>query len=128
MKDEIIMNILLNPLGKLAIYKQIANHFENAIITGVLREGDALPSIRTLAAELHVGPNTVVFAFKELEKEGFVYSVPGKGFFVCSVNLDSIKENQIILLKNNLIPLINDAKRLGMDCNMFLEMIEILYD
>ncbi len=65
------------------IYTQIIDNFRNQIRTGVLAEGDKLPSVRELASELAINPNTIQRAYRELEAEGWIASVSGKGSFVC---------------------------------------------
>ena len=65
------------------IYTQIADNFRNQIRAGVLVEGDKLPSVRELASELAINPNTIQRAYRELETDGWIASVSGKGSFVC---------------------------------------------
>ena len=65
------------------IYAQIVDNFRNQIIAGILQQGDKMPSVRELAAELAINPNTIQRAYRELEMQGFIASVPGKGSFVC---------------------------------------------
>lgn len=66
-----------------SIYTQIADNFRNQIRAGILVEGDKLPSVRELAGELAINPNTIQRAYRELEAEGWIASVSGKGSFVC---------------------------------------------
>ena len=65
------------------IYAQIADNLRNQIAAGILRPDDRLPSVRELAAELAINPNTIQRAYRELESEGWIATVPGKGCFVC---------------------------------------------
>ena len=67
------------------IYTQIVDGCREQIISGVLRQGDRLPSVRELACQLTINPNTIQRAYRELEMQGWVASVPGKGSFVCGV-------------------------------------------
>ena len=90
------MKIIIKQQGTLAIYEQIVNQLKNAILTGELSAGEALPSIRSLAAELEVSVITTKRAYEELEKEKLVRSMPGKGFYVCEYNRDFLKEKQYI--------------------------------
>lgn len=64
------------------IYEQIADNFRGQIQTGILRPGDKLPSVRELSAQLTINPNTIQRSYRELEKDGWVQSEPGKGSFV----------------------------------------------
>ena len=82
------MKIIIKPQGTLAIYEQIVNQLKNEIVTGGLKAGEALPSIRSLAGELEVSVITTKRAYEELEKEGLIRSVAGKGFYVCEYNQD----------------------------------------
>ena len=77
--------VLLDYRDARPIYTQIADSFRNQIRTGVLCEGDKLPSVRELAGELAINPNTIQRAYRELEVEGWIASVSGKGSFVCGI-------------------------------------------
>ena len=74
--------ILIDYSDKRPIYEQIAARFEALIISGVMEADEKLPSVRTLAVELSINPNTIQRAYMELEKDGFIYTVKGKGNFV----------------------------------------------
>ena len=74
--------IRLNYRDASPIYEQIKNGLKRLIVTGVMKEGDKLPSVRSLATELAINPNTIQKAYRELEAEGYVYTVAGKGTFV----------------------------------------------
>ena len=67
------------------IYSQITDGFRQQIVAGVLQEGDKLPSVRELASQLAINPNTIQRAYRELELQGWIATVPGKGCFVCGV-------------------------------------------
>ena len=67
------------------IYTQIVDNFRSQIAAGVLQAGDKLPSVRELATQLSINPNTIQRAYRELELRGYLQSIPGKGCFVCSV-------------------------------------------
>lgn len=121
------MKIIIQPQGTLAIYEQIVNQLKNAIVTGELKAGEALPSIRALAAELQVSVITTKRAYEELEKEGLIRSVAGKGFYACEYNTDYLREKQLMMLEERLAELIADAKSAGLSCEELLEMTETLY-
>ena len=74
--------ILIDYSDKRPIYEQIAARFEALIVSGVMEADEKLPSVRTLAVELSINPNTMQRAYMELEKDGFIYTVKGKGNFV----------------------------------------------
>ena len=120
------INIL--PQGTLAIYEQIINQLKNAIVTGELKAGEALPSIRSLAADLSVSVITTKRAYEELEKEGLIRSVAGKGFYVCEYNTDYLKEKQLMMFEKRLGEIIYEAKHAGLSQEEFLEMARALYE
>lgn len=122
------MKIIIKQQGTLAIYEQIVNQLKNAILTGELSAGKALPSIRSLAAELEVSVITTKRAYEELEKEKLVRSMPGKGFYVCEYNRDFLKEKQYIGLEQRMQEVINDCKKAGMTKQDILSMTETLFD
>ena len=74
--------ILIDYNDKRPIYEQIAARFQTLIVSGVLEADEKLPSVRTLAVELSINPNTIQRAYTELEKDGFIYTVKGRGNFV----------------------------------------------
>ena len=121
------MKIIIQPQGTLAIYEQIVNQLKNAIITGELKAGEALPSIRGLAGELQVSVITTKRAYEELEQEGLIRSVAGKGFYVCEYNTDYLREKQLMMLESRLGEWIAEAKAAGLDLQEIVEMTEALY-
>lgn len=121
------MKIMIQPQGTLAIYEQIVSQMKNEIVTGALVSGEALPSIRALAAELQVSVITTKRAYEELEKEGLIRSIAGKGFYVCESNKDYLKEKQMMMIEERLSELIEVAKGAGLSQKEFLEMVETLY-
>lgn len=127
MVKESNMKITILPQGTLAIYEQIVNQLKNAIVTGHLQAGEALPSIRALAADLSVSVITTKRAYEELEKEGLIRSVAGKGFYVCEYNTDYLKEKQLMMIEKRLGELIDEAKQAGLGCGEFTEMAETLW-
>ena len=121
------MKITIRPQGTLAIYEQIVNQLKNAIVTHELTANEALPSIRALAADLGVSVITTKRAYEELEKEGLIRSVAGKGFYVCEYNTAYLKEKQLVMLENRMGELIKDAKQAGLTLEDMVEMMEALY-
>lgn len=120
------MKIIIQPQGTMAIYEQIVNQLKNAIIKGELKAGEALPSIRALASELQVSVITTKRSYEELEKEGLIRSVSGKGFYVCEYNTSYLKEKQYMMLEKHLSELLAECKRAGMSRDDILEMVEAL--
>lgn len=120
--------IKIYPQGTLAIYEQIVMQLKNAIVSGDLKANEALPSIRRLAADLGVSVITTKRAYEELEKEGLVRSVAGKGFYVCEYNTDYLKEKQLMIIEKMSQEVIAEAKAAGLSLEDFIEMIKALYD
>ena len=79
------------------IYSQIVDGFRDQILAGVLPQGEKLPSVRELAAQLTINPNTIQRAYRELEAAGWIATVPGKGCFVCGIPTQSVSERQQLL-------------------------------
>ena len=79
------------------IYTQIVDNFRNQIVSGILLPGDKMPSVRELAGELTINPNTIQRAYRELEMCGWIASVPGKGSFVCGLPSSTLSEELALL-------------------------------
>lgn len=122
------MNIIIRPQGTAAIYEQIINQMKNAIVTGELSAGEALPSIRALAASLEVSVITTKRAYEELEREKLIRSVPGKGFYVCEYNSDYLKEKRYMDLEKQIEELVEDCKKAGMKKKDIIDIIDTLMD
>ena len=89
--------VQLNYRDARPIYTQITDGFRDQILAGVLRNGDKLPSVRELAQQLSINPNTIQRAYRELEMQGWIATVAGKGCFVCGVPAVDIREQQPLL-------------------------------
>ena len=89
--------IHLNYRDARPIYTQITEGFREQILAGVLQSGDKLPSVRDLAQQLSINPNTIQRAYRELEMQGWIATVPGKGCFICGVPQITPKEQQPLL-------------------------------
>lgn len=91
----IAMDIIISNSSGAPIYEQICAQIKGKIISGELKEGDALPSIRLLAKELRISVITTKRAYEELERDGFLVTYAGKGSFVAGKNLDLIREEHL---------------------------------
>lgn len=120
--------IEIHPQGTLAIYEQIVQQLKNAIVTGSLKADEALPSIRALAADLQVSVITTKRAYEELEKEGLIRSVAGKGFYVCEYNTDYLMEKQLMMLEKRFQEVIYGGMDAGLSLEDMLEMVRTLYE
>ncbi|MCH3963115.1 MAG: GntR family transcriptional regulator [Clostridium sp.] len=122
------MNIIISNISKDPIYEQITRQIKDNIIKEVLSEGELLPSIRNLAKELKISVITTKRAYEELEKEGFIETVPGKGSYVSSQNREFLREKKIKSIEDKLIEAIEESKIIGLKKEQLKEMIDILYD
>jgi len=122
------MQININSMSTLAIYEQIVNQIKDAIIKGELMPGDAMPSIRNLAKDLQISVITTKRAYEELEKEGILKSVAGKGFYVCDYNTEFLKEKQTAMLENRLAEVIKDCIKADISLEDILDSVKIIYD
>lgn len=118
------MQIIIEPHGTYAIYEQIVNQMKNAIVSGALAAGEALPSIRGLAAEAGVSVITTKRAYEELEKEGLIRSVANKGFYVCEYNTDYLHEKQLMQVERCFAEAIRQARQAGLADDGIRELLE----
>ncbi|ACA46657.1 GntR family transcriptional regulator [Clostridium botulinum] len=121
------MRILISNASEQPIYEQILCQIKAAIIQGELKEGEILPSIRNLAKEVGVSVITTKRAYEELEKEGFVETVKGKGTFVAAQNKELLREKKIKIIEEKLNEVIEDSKLLDISYEEILEILKILY-
>jgi GntR family transcriptional regulator len=110
------------------IYQQVSKQIKAQIISGDLSEGDPLPSIRKLAMELQISVITIKRAYEELEKEGFIDTVGGKGCFVAMQNMELLREKRIKTVEEVLSEAVREAKKLGIKIDEFKEMLDLLYN
>lgn len=116
------MNIFIDNKTGTPIYDQIYIQIKNAVISGELKENDALPSIRSLAKDLRISVVTTKRAYDELEREGFIYTVPAKGCFVAPKNTELLREENLKRIEE----LLTEIRQLAVACNLSKEeLIEI---
>ncbi|MBO5121939.1 MAG: GntR family transcriptional regulator [Oscillospiraceae bacterium] len=104
------------------IYQQVKDNLRRMMVTGVLLPGDKLPSVRALAGQLSINPNTIQRAYAELEAEGYVVSVTGKGNFVAEGDTQNQARRQELLAKMR--PMMEELKTLGMTAEEFAALWE----
>lgn len=104
------------------IYQQVKDNLRRMMVTGVLLPGDKLPSVRALASQLSINPNTIQRAYAELEAEGYVVSVTGKGNFVAEGDTQNQARRQELLAKMR--PMMEELKALGMTAEEFAALWE----
>ena len=122
------MNIFISNSGEQPIYEQITGQIKEMILRGELRGGDALPSMRGLAKDLHISVITTKRAYEELERDGFIHTMVGKGSFVADANMEMMKEEQFRRIEEILAEGVALAKRSGIDCEELQEIIRMVYE
>lgn len=120
------MDIILSNSSVKPIYEQITDQVKEQIMAGTLSAGDALPSMRLLAKELRISVITTKRAYDELEADGFLYTVAGKGCFVAEKNLDLIREQKLKELEDHLDAAVELAAQCGVSALELMEMLRIL--
>jgi GntR family transcriptional regulator len=118
--------IISNSSGK-PIYEQITAQIKNMIINGTLCEGDALPSMRVLAQELRISIITTKRAYEDLERDGFIDTIAGKGSFVARKNVEFIREEHLRKAEEYLQSAVESAKIGGITYEELSEMLSLLY-
>ena len=121
------MDILLRNTGGQPIYEQIADQIKGQILDGSLAAGTALPSIRLLARDLRISVITTKRAYEELERDGFLENVPGKGCFVAPQNRELLREAQLRRVEEKLTQAIEEARRGAVSLEELKEMLTELY-
>lgn len=121
------MNILISNSSGVPIYEQIFQQIKALILSGELKEGEALPSMRLLAKELRISVITSKRAYEELEKAGFIFSVTGKGSFVAPKNLELVREQYLREIESLLREVIQKADVLGLSRRELDEITDLLY-
>lgn len=109
------------------LYEQLTDNIKNLIIAGELKTDDKLPSVRSLARELGINPNTIQKAYSELERSGIIVTLPGRGSIVTG-GKSELKSEQITLLDEKMKILARDAKLSGISKNEFMSSAENAYD
>ena len=122
------MNIKIMSNSSLPIYEQIERQIKDMILSGELKEGAGLPSIRALASDLKISVITIKRAYEDLEKEGMIYSVQGKGFYVDNPDLNYMQEKKTLGLEERLSEWVDMAKQSGMSREDAVDMLNILWD
>lgn len=120
------MKIIIANVSDTPIYQQIKDQIKDAILRNELKEGELLPSIRTLATDLRVSVLTTRRVYDELESEGFVTSKAGKGTFVASENLELLRESKRHMVEVKLIEAWETARSLGITKNELYAMMDLL--
>ncbi len=121
-----ILRILIDNKSGIPIYEQIYNQIKTQIISGEICEDEALPSIRSLAKDLRISVITTKRAYDELEKDGFIYTVAGKGCFVAPKNVELLRENNLKLIEEHLTESLQLARSCNLSVGDLKDMLDVL--
>ncbi|MDR0137950.1 GntR family transcriptional regulator [Metabacillus idriensis] len=116
--------IQIDPRSSTAIYEQIIQQMKELCLKGVLKPGEKLPSVRELSTMIIANPNTVSKAYKELEREGIIETLRGRGTFVSENAQITLDQGKMEMIKEQLKPLIVDAVYAGVDIEIIHKWIE----
>lgn len=122
------LNVNISNTSTIPLYEQIQTQIKSQILNGNLKSGEGLPSIRNLAKELKVSIITTKRAYEELEKEGFIETVTGKGTFVSKQNTERLKEITLYDIENKLEEIIKQAKAVGVTLEEGIEIFKSIYE
>lgn len=122
------MEIIISNSNGVPIYEQIKEQIKNKIITGELKSGEVLPSIRALAKDLRCSVITTKNAYEELVHEGYVKTIPAKGFYVAEINMDLAREENLKRIQELLDTAVSIAKINNISKKTLKEILDILFE
>ncbi|MFD2831347.1 GntR family transcriptional regulator [Corticicoccus populi] len=122
----VVLNIKISNTVDIPIYEQLKNEIIRLIMTGELKPGDSLMSMRRLAKELKISIITTKRAYQDLEQEGYVYSVVGKGTYVSEQNADIQRERILLDIEKNIEGLMKTARQINVSTDEIIEMIRMI--
>ena len=122
------MDIIISNSSNVPLYEQVKEQIKNKIVSNELKAGEVLPSIRNLAKDLRISVITTKSAYEELEKEGYVETIPGKGTYAANKNTELIKEEQLQKIEGLIDTAVSIAKISGISKEDIKEMLDILYE
>ena len=117
---------LVNPKSKQPIYEQLVEQLRRQLFLGVVQAGQALPSVRQLATELGINPNTIQKAYRRMEAEGMIISVPGKGSFISDDLADMLKKQRDEQLEKTRMQ-ISTCRDMGLDKQLIEKLTDEIY-
>ena len=122
------MDILISNTSGKPIYEQITAQIKSLILQGELTEGQALPSRRLLAKELRISVITTKRAYEDLERDGFIVNVPGKGCFVARQNTELVREEHLRLAQEHLEAAVSVARSGAISLQELTELLQLIYE
>lgn len=121
------MNIIISNSSDKPIYEQITDQIKNMIMSGQLKEGMSLPSMRILAKDLRISVITTKRAYEELERDGFIATMVGKGSFVKAADTRLVREEKLKQIESLLAEAVNVANKSGIERAEVIEMLGLVY-
>lgn len=122
------MEIILSNSANKPIYEQITDQIKAMILRGELKEGDALPSMRGLAKDLHISVITAQHAYEDLQRDGFIETVAGKGTFVAAQNREFIREEQLRTAERKLQEAAEIGRAMDIPLDQLVKLLELFYE
>ncbi|MEK4511146.1 GntR family transcriptional regulator [Paenibacillus anaericanus] len=122
------MKIIIKNASDQPLYQQIKDQIKDAILSNELQEGELLPSIRSLATDLHVSVLTTKRVYAELETEGYIVTKVGKGTYVASENLELLAESKRLMVESKLVEAWTMARTLGINKEELYSMMDLLFE
>ncbi len=122
------MNILISNASDKPIYEQITSQIKQMIISGELEAGTLLPSMRMLAKELRISVITTKRAYEDLERDGFICTVMGKGSFVAEKNMEFVREEQLRIVEEHIGKAVTGARAGGIGLEELQEIMRLIYE
>lgn len=122
------MNLIISNSSNTPIYEQIKEQIKSKILSNELKAGDLLPSIRNLAKDLRISVITTKNSYEELEREGYVETIPGKGTYIASKNIEIIKEEQMQKVESLIDTAVSIARISKISKKELKDMLDILYE
>ena len=121
------MEIFISNVSGKALYEQIYEQIKERILDGRLKEGEALPTIRGLAKDLRISVITTSRAYSDLERDGYIYSVVGKGSFVSEKNREFLREKNLTEMEDYILSAVNIANRCGLSEEEFIKTVRLIF-
>lgn len=122
------MDIIISNASGKPIYEQITFQIKSLILNGTLKEGEALPSMRLLAKELRISVITTKRAYEDLERDGFIETVTGRGSFIAGRNLEFVREEHLRMIEEKMQDAVNLAKTAGISPEELIDILKLLYE
>lgn len=122
------MRIIISNSSEEPLYEQVARQIRESVFKGEMKAGSALPSIRTLAKDLQISVITTKRAYEELERDGFIETVAGKGSFIAMQNKELLREKRLTIIEEKLADAVDDSKALGISFAELQEMLQLLWE